>query len=145
MNEDQTGSDSGKLHMSLAGPNPEHMDDEFLVTAYPKVHENPKLITDEHVIDDKPEKPVISSGPEPLIVTPGQLKSRLAPTDKELEMLFQPMFDEHFEQTRVNKPVPSAIEINAQVVPPVQHQEIAEEPIQEDPPIIHDVLHPSHN
>ncbi|GKF92986.1 hypothetical protein Tco_0279705 [Tanacetum coccineum] len=56
MKEDQTGSDSGKLHMSLAiGPNPEHMDDEFLATAYPKVHENPKLIIDERVIDDKPE------------------------------------------------------------------------------------------
>ncbi|GKB91353.1 retrovirus-related pol polyprotein from transposon TNT 1-94, partial [Tanacetum coccineum] len=91
---------------------------------------------------------------------------------KELEMLFQPMFDEHLEQSRVNEPVPSATEINAQVVPtgtslstpiaqdapstsassstsdihlPVQHQEIAEEPIQEDTPIIHDVLHPSHN
>ncbi|GJW20776.1 hypothetical protein Tco_0031398 [Tanacetum coccineum] len=38
------GSDSGKLHVSLAGPNPEHMDDEFLATAYPKVHENLKLI-----------------------------------------------------------------------------------------------------
>ncbi|GKB94780.1 hypothetical protein Tco_0980917 [Tanacetum coccineum] len=55
LNEDQTGSDSGKLHVSLAGPNPEHMDDEFLATAYPKVHENLKLITDERVIDDKPE------------------------------------------------------------------------------------------
>ncbi|GJT31917.1 hypothetical protein Tco_0922336 [Tanacetum coccineum] len=55
MNEDQTGSDSGNLHVSLAGPNPEHMDDEFLATAYPKVHENLKLITDERVIDDKPE------------------------------------------------------------------------------------------
>ncbi|GJT79666.1 putative ribonuclease H-like domain-containing protein [Tanacetum coccineum] len=114
----------------------------------------------------------ISSGPEPVIVTPGQLKSGLAPTDKELEMLFQPMFDEHLEQSRVNEPVPSATEINAQVVPPgtslsttiaqdapstsassstsdihhpVQHQEIAEEPIHEDTPIIHDVLHPSHN
>ncbi|GJR87838.1 hypothetical protein Tco_0211849 [Tanacetum coccineum] len=53
--EDQTRSDSGKLHVSLAGPNPEHMDDEFLTTAYPKVHENLKLITDERVIDDKPE------------------------------------------------------------------------------------------
>ncbi|GJV70652.1 hypothetical protein Tco_1490647 [Tanacetum coccineum] len=40
MQEDQTGSNSGKLHVSLAGPNPEHMDDEFLATAYPKVHEN---------------------------------------------------------------------------------------------------------
>ncbi|GJX66569.1 retrovirus-related pol polyprotein from transposon TNT 1-94 [Tanacetum coccineum] len=28
---------------------------------------------------------------------------------------------------------------------PVQHHKIAEEPIQEDTPIIHDVLHPSHN
>ncbi|GJS28798.1 putative ribonuclease H-like domain-containing protein [Tanacetum coccineum] len=114
----------------------------------------------------------ISSGPAPFIMTPGQLKSGLAPTDKELEMLFQPMFDEHLEQSRVNEPVPSATEINAQVVPPgtslsttiaqdapstsassstsdihlpVQHQEIAEEPIHEDTPIIHDVLHPSHN
>ncbi|GJT22449.1 hypothetical protein Tco_0892386 [Tanacetum coccineum] len=31
MQEDQTGSNSGKLHVSLAGPNPEHMDNEFLV------------------------------------------------------------------------------------------------------------------
>ncbi|GJS33845.1 hypothetical protein Tco_0532227 [Tanacetum coccineum] len=29
MQEDQTGSNSGKLHVSLAGPNPEHMDDEL--------------------------------------------------------------------------------------------------------------------
>ncbi|GJT83165.1 hypothetical protein Tco_1057507 [Tanacetum coccineum] len=55
MKEDQTRSDSGKLHVSLAGPNPKHMDDEFLATAYPKVHENLKLITDERVIDDNPE------------------------------------------------------------------------------------------
>ncbi|GJS52100.1 hypothetical protein Tco_0625462 [Tanacetum coccineum] len=48
MKEDQTRSDSGKLHVSLVGPNPKHMDDEFLATAYPKVHENLKLITDEH-------------------------------------------------------------------------------------------------
>ncbi|GJY41150.1 hypothetical protein Tco_0428420 [Tanacetum coccineum] len=53
--EYQTGSDSGKVHVSLAGPNPEHMDEEFLATAYPKVHENLKLITDEHVIEDNPE------------------------------------------------------------------------------------------
>ncbi|GKF85624.1 hypothetical protein Tco_0253451 [Tanacetum coccineum] len=80
----------------------------------------------------------MSSGPEPFIMTPGQLKTGLAPTDKELEMLFQPMFDEHIEQSRVNEPVPSAIEINAQVVSP-------EEPTHEDTPINHDVLHPSHN
>ncbi|GJR65763.1 retrovirus-related pol polyprotein from transposon TNT 1-94 [Tanacetum coccineum] len=60
----------------------------------------------------------MSSGPEPIIMTPGQLKSGLAPTDKELEMLFQPMFDEYVEQSRVNEPVPSATAVNAQVVPP---------------------------
>ncbi|GJU91332.1 retrovirus-related pol polyprotein from transposon TNT 1-94 [Tanacetum coccineum] len=42
----------------------------------------------------------LSSGSEPFIMTPGLLKSGLAPTDKELEMLFQPMFDEHLEQLR---------------------------------------------
>ncbi|GKB01418.1 retrovirus-related pol polyprotein from transposon TNT 1-94 [Tanacetum coccineum] len=106
------------------------------------------------------------------IIPLDQRQNQAAPTDKELEMLFQPMFDEHLEQSRVNEPVPSATEFNAQVVPPgtslsttiaqdapstsassstsdihlpVQHQEIAEEPIQEDTPIIHDVLPPSHN
>ncbi|GKF11433.1 retrovirus-related pol polyprotein from transposon TNT 1-94, partial [Tanacetum coccineum] len=79
---------------------------------------------------------------------------------------------EHLKQSRVNEPVPSATEINAQVVPPgtslsttiaqdapstsassstsdihhpVQHQELAEEPTHEDTPINHDVLHHSHN
>ncbi|GKD18009.1 hypothetical protein Tco_1207167, partial [Tanacetum coccineum] len=93
------------------------------------------------------------------IMTLGQLKSGLAPTDKELEMLFQPMFHEHLEQSRGNEPVPLATEITAHVVPPgtslstmiihdapstsassatsdshhpVQHQEIAEEPIHDD-------------
>ncbi|GKF24120.1 retrovirus-related pol polyprotein from transposon TNT 1-94 [Tanacetum coccineum] len=51
----------------------------------------------------------MSSGPEPIIMTPGQLESGLAPTDKELEILFQPMFDEYVEQSRVNEPVPSAV------------------------------------
>ncbi|GJS57754.1 hypothetical protein Tco_0652538, partial [Tanacetum coccineum] len=110
------------------------------------------------------------SGPEPIIMTPGQLKSGLAPTDKELEMLFQPMFDEYLEQSQVNEPLPSATAVNAQVVPPgtslsttiaqnapstsassstsdmhhpIRHQGIAEEPTLEDSPITHDVLHPS--
>ncbi|GJY46272.1 putative ribonuclease H-like domain-containing protein [Tanacetum coccineum] len=109
----------------------------------------------------------ISSGPVPVIMTSGQLKSGLAPTDKELEMLFQPMFDEHIEQSPVDEQVPFATEVNAQVAPPgtslsttiaqdapstsassstsnrhlpIQHQEIPE-----DTPIIHDVPHPSHN
>ncbi|GJS84726.1 hypothetical protein Tco_0751267, partial [Tanacetum coccineum] len=46
MQEDQIRSNSGKVHVPLARPNPEHMDDEFLAIAYPKVHENLKLITD---------------------------------------------------------------------------------------------------
>ncbi|GKG45182.1 hypothetical protein Tco_0495260, partial [Tanacetum coccineum] len=33
-------------------------------------------------------------------------------------MLFQPMFDEYLEQSRVNEPVHYATAVNAQVVPP---------------------------
>ncbi|GJV59933.1 retrovirus-related pol polyprotein from transposon TNT 1-94 [Tanacetum coccineum] len=83
----------------------------------------------------------MSSGPEPIIMTPWQLKSGLAPTDKELEMLFQLMFDKYVKQSRVNEPVASTTAINAQVVPPG----IAEEPTLEDSPITHDALHPSFN
>ncbi|GKF60999.1 hypothetical protein Tco_0177785, partial [Tanacetum coccineum] len=60
----------------------------------------------------------ISSGPVPVMMTSGQLRSGLAPTDKELEMLFQPMFDEHLEQSRVDEPIPSAIEPNQVNYPP---------------------------
>ncbi|GJX98579.1 hypothetical protein Tco_0355598 [Tanacetum coccineum] len=42
-------------HVSLAGPNPEHMDEDFYATAYPKVHENLKLKPDEHVIEENSE------------------------------------------------------------------------------------------
>nr|GEW26028.1 integrase, catalytic region, zinc finger, CCHC-type, peptidase aspartic, catalytic [Tanacetum cinerariifolium] len=69
-------------------------------------------------------------GPEPSMMTPRQLNSGLVPshipattfvppTDKELEILFQPMFDEYFELTRDNEPVTYATAANAQVVPPV--------------------------
>ncbi|GJV66526.1 retrovirus-related pol polyprotein from transposon TNT 1-94 [Tanacetum coccineum] len=67
-------------------------------------------------------------GPEPMSMTPGQFSSGLIPnqvnatnyvlpTDKDLELLFQPMFDEYFEVTRVDAPVPSATAVNAHVVP----------------------------
>ncbi|GJZ95415.1 hypothetical protein Tco_0667749, partial [Tanacetum coccineum] len=46
----QEDSGPGKEHVALAGPNPEHMDEDFYATAYPKVHENLKLRTDEHAI-----------------------------------------------------------------------------------------------
>ncbi|GJZ95658.1 retrovirus-related pol polyprotein from transposon TNT 1-94 [Tanacetum coccineum] len=51
----QKDSSLGKEHMALAGPNPKHMDEDFYTTAYPKVHENLKLRTDEHVILENPE------------------------------------------------------------------------------------------
>ncbi|GJS03930.1 retrovirus-related pol polyprotein from transposon TNT 1-94 [Tanacetum coccineum] len=53
--------------------------------------------------------------PMPIMMTPGQLNSGLAPshvpattnippTDKDLEILFQPMFDEYFEQSTDSEP-----------------------------------------
>ncbi|GJZ48453.1 hypothetical protein Tco_0602285 [Tanacetum coccineum] len=60
--EDQTGSNSGKLHVSLAGPNPEHMDDEFLATAYPK--EKSKVIEEsDSTIPDPSHQTVTSTLP----------------------------------------------------------------------------------
>ncbi|GJT67281.1 integrase, catalytic region, zinc finger, CCHC-type containing protein [Tanacetum coccineum] len=69
----------------------------------------------------------ISSGPEPIIMTPRQLSSGLAPsqvpvtttippTDKDLEILFQPMFDEYFEQSTDSESVPTATVVNALIV-----------------------------
>ncbi|GJV89110.1 hypothetical protein Tco_1533048, partial [Tanacetum coccineum] len=55
--EDQAGLDPGESHAALAGPDPEPMHDDFYATAYPDVHENPKLQTDEHVIVENPESP----------------------------------------------------------------------------------------
>ncbi|GJR97231.1 hypothetical protein Tco_0269405 [Tanacetum coccineum] len=51
----QEDSGLGKEHVTLAGPNPEHMDEYFYATSYPKVHENLKLRTDEHVILENTE------------------------------------------------------------------------------------------
>ncbi|GKA63389.1 retrovirus-related pol polyprotein from transposon TNT 1-94 [Tanacetum coccineum] len=67
----------------------------------------------------------ISSGPEPIMMTPGQLNSGLAPspipatippTDKDLEILFQPMFDEYFDQFTDSEPVPTATVVNAPII-----------------------------
>ncbi|GJW84112.1 hypothetical protein Tco_0157257, partial [Tanacetum coccineum] len=69
----------------------------------------------------------ISSGPEPIMMTHGQLNSGLAPspvpattyippTDKDLEILFQPMFDEYFDQSTDSEPVPTATVVNAPIV-----------------------------
>ncbi|GJV45412.1 hypothetical protein Tco_1429948 [Tanacetum coccineum] len=111
------GSNSKQSHVALAGPNPEHMQDVFLATNYPKWE-----------ADDEEMAPVrISSGPEPIMMTPGQLNSGLAPspvpattyippTDKDLEILFQPMFDEYFDQSTDSEPVPTATVVNALIV-----------------------------
>ncbi|GJY88102.1 hypothetical protein Tco_0502730, partial [Tanacetum coccineum] len=119
----------------------------------------------------------ISSGPEPMSMTPGQFSSGLIPnqvhatnyvlpTDKDLELLFQPMFDEYFEVTRFDAPVPSATAVNAHVVPsgtsvsttfaqdapsssriqpPVIQRDVAVGPTIEDTPITQATLHPSNN
>ncbi|GJW98301.1 retrovirus-related pol polyprotein from transposon TNT 1-94 [Tanacetum coccineum] len=61
----------------------------------------------------------LSTGPAPTFPTPGQISSGLVPnpvpaapyvppTNKELETLFQPMFDEYLEPPRVERPVSSA-------------------------------------
>ncbi|GKF46579.1 hypothetical protein Tco_0136381, partial [Tanacetum coccineum] len=57
-----------------------------------------------------------SSGPKPNFLTPGPISSRLVPnpptipyvppTNKELEMLFQPMFDEYFKSPTVTHQMP---------------------------------------
>ncbi|GJZ93511.1 retrovirus-related pol polyprotein from transposon TNT 1-94 [Tanacetum coccineum] len=65
----------------------------------------------------KPMAPVqLGTGPAPSLMTPGQISlgfvpnpvpttPYVPPTNKELEILFQPMFDEYLEPPRVEKPV----------------------------------------
>nr|GEW91582.1 hypothetical protein [Tanacetum cinerariifolium] len=54
MDEDQAGSDPGLSHVTLTGPNPEPMHDDFIATVYPKVHESLKHVTEEHVHLENP-------------------------------------------------------------------------------------------
>ncbi|GJV00440.1 retrovirus-related pol polyprotein from transposon TNT 1-94 [Tanacetum coccineum] len=81
----------------------------------------------------------MSSEPEPIIMTLGQLKSGLAPTDKELEITSL--------STTIAQDAPSisASSSTSDMHHPVRHQGIAEEPTLEDSPIPHDALHPSFN
>ncbi|GKA90064.1 retrovirus-related pol polyprotein from transposon TNT 1-94 [Tanacetum coccineum] len=69
----------------------------------------------------------ISTGPEPILLMPGQIISGLVPdpvpaapyvppTNKDLEILFQPMFDEYFEPPCVERSVPLALAIQDPVV-----------------------------
>ncbi|GJV94411.1 hypothetical protein Tco_1545988 [Tanacetum coccineum] len=68
----------------------------------------------------EPMAPVqLSTGPAPTFLTPGQISSGLIPnlvpaapyvppTNKELEILFQLMFDEYLEPPRMERPVSPA-------------------------------------
>ncbi|GJZ01121.1 putative ribonuclease H-like domain-containing protein [Tanacetum coccineum] len=69
-----------------------------------------------------------SPGPAPILLTPGPISSGLVPnpppaapyvppTNKELEILFQPMFDEYFETSTVDRLVPPAPAAQALVNP----------------------------
>ncbi|GKC17568.1 retrovirus-related pol polyprotein from transposon TNT 1-94, partial [Tanacetum coccineum] len=67
-------------------------------------------------------------GPAPNLLTPGPISSGLVPnpplaaphvplTNKELEILFQPMFDDYFEPHTVDQPVPLALATQVLVNP----------------------------
>ncbi|GJU53678.1 hypothetical protein Tco_1227392, partial [Tanacetum coccineum] len=84
----------------------------------------------------KPMAPVqFSTRPTPTFLTPGQISSGLVPnlvstvpyvppTNKELEILFQPMFDEYLEPPRVERLVPPALAVQA-LQSPSSHQGVA--------------------
>ncbi|GKC78185.1 retrovirus-related pol polyprotein from transposon TNT 1-94 [Tanacetum coccineum] len=79
-----------------------------------------------HVQFDEMSEPMapvqLSTGPIPTFLTLGQISSGLVPnpvpaapyvppTNKELEILFQPMFDEYLEPPRVKRPVSPALAV----------------------------------
>ncbi|GKE44963.1 retrovirus-related pol polyprotein from transposon TNT 1-94 [Tanacetum coccineum] len=85
----------------------------------------------------------ISTGPEPIFLTPGQISSGLVPnpvpaapyvppTNKDLEILFQPMFDEYLEPP--NAPSTSHSPSSSVVQPHISHQGVAAGPTIEDNP-----------
>ncbi|GKB26819.1 hypothetical protein Tco_0866220 [Tanacetum coccineum] len=68
----------------------------------------------------------LSTGPTPSILMPGQISSGLVPnpvpvapyvppTNKELEILFQPMFDVYMEPPRVERPVSPTLAVSVSV------------------------------
>nr|GEU48396.1 hypothetical protein [Tanacetum cinerariifolium] len=68
----------------------------------------------------------LSTGPAPIFLTPGQISSGLVPNsvpaapyvppiNKDLEILFQPMFDEYLEPHRVERPVSPAPAVQVSV------------------------------
>ncbi|GKC32702.1 retrovirus-related pol polyprotein from transposon TNT 1-94 [Tanacetum coccineum] len=66
-------------------------------------------------------------GPKPILLVPGQISSRLVPdpvpaahyvppTNRDLEILFQPMFDEYFKPPGVERPVTPASAVQVLVI-----------------------------
>ncbi|GJW29298.1 hypothetical protein Tco_0046173, partial [Tanacetum coccineum] len=51
-----------------------------------------------------------------LAPSPVPATTYISPTDKDLEILFQPMFDEYFDQSTDSEQVPTATVVNAQIV-----------------------------
>ncbi|GJY15638.1 retrovirus-related pol polyprotein from transposon TNT 1-94 [Tanacetum coccineum] len=92
----------------------------------------------------------ISTRPEPILLTPGQISSGLIhnpipaahyvpPTNEDLKILFQLMFDEYLEPTSVERTVPPAPAVQVPVVladvrPPILHQGVAVGPTIKDNP-----------
>ncbi|GJT51046.1 hypothetical protein Tco_0977203 [Tanacetum coccineum] len=114
----------------------------------------------------------ISTGPKPILLTPRQISSGIfpdpvpaapyvPPTNKDLVILFQPMFDEYLEPPSVERPIPPAPTVQVPVVsagtpssttinqdaqstshspsssevqPPISHRGVATEPTIEDSP-----------
>ncbi|GJS83496.1 retrovirus-related pol polyprotein from transposon TNT 1-94 [Tanacetum coccineum] len=69
----------------------------------------------------------LSTRPETILKRPREISSRLVPnpilaapyvplTNKDLEILFQPMFDEYFEPPSVERPVPPTLAVQVPVV-----------------------------
>nr|GEW78697.1 retrovirus-related Pol polyprotein from transposon TNT 1-94 [Tanacetum cinerariifolium] len=89
-----------------------------------------RIMETNHVQFDELTEPMalmhLSTGPAPNLMTPGQISSGLVPypipvthytppTNKDLEILFQPMFDEYLEPPRVERPVLPAQAVQAPV------------------------------
>nr|GEU82085.1 retrovirus-related Pol polyprotein from transposon TNT 1-94 [Tanacetum cinerariifolium] len=91
-----------------------------------------KMLTDSTTkVDSEP-----SNGPEPSFLMPGQISSGLVPnsvsaapyvppTNKELEILFQSMFDEYLKPPRVERPVSPATTFQVLVISSGTHSSTA--------------------
>ncbi|GJV72598.1 retrovirus-related pol polyprotein from transposon TNT 1-94 [Tanacetum coccineum] len=94
---------------------------------YELVHDKkPDLTFFVSVLTEHLDPVQLSTGPAPTFLTPGQISSGLVPnpvpaapyvppTNKELEILFQPMFDEYLEPPRVERPVSPAPAVSVPV------------------------------